>query len=230
MAEALTTVRPSEAAQEAEPAWWEMLTLRLPAQLVLNDALLEALSGLNPAWNIERGGCGELVLSMASGGPSGVICSELCGEIRAWAKAVGGGLALESSAGFNVIDPEGGAPMRSPDAAWVSPEQLEATGGLPPSSGFWNLCPWFAAEVRSPSDSLAAQQQRMVDWLRFGVRLGWLIDPQNRSVWLYRPDRDPERLERPALLSGEAVLPGFRFDCGPIWQMLDRIEAAAQAE
>ena len=198
MAEVLTAARPSEAAQEAEPAWWEMLTLRLPAKLVLNDALLEALSGLNPAWNIERGGCGELVLSMASGGPSEVVGVKLAARLDVWSESNRGGFVLGSGGGFNVIDPEGGAPMRSPDAAWVSPEQLESTGGLPPSSGFWNLCPWFAAEVRSPSDSLAAQQQRMADWLRFGVRLGWLIDPQNRSVWLYRPNRDPERLERPA--------------------------------
>ena len=226
-----TATRPVEAVAEQtsdEPALWEMLTLRMPEELKLTDGLLEEIGDLNPEWKVERGHYGELVLTMASGGPSWWICSELCGEVRQWVNHVGGGLAAGPDAGFNVIDPEGGAPMRNPDVSWISAEQFEAMGGVLQLEGFWDVCPAFVVEVRSPTDSLAAQRRRMVDWTRFGAQLGWLVDVQGRAVWVYRPGEEPQRLQRPAVVSGESVLSGFTFDFTPAWEMLDR-SAAAQA-
>ena len=224
-----TRTRPAEAVETAGPAPWEMLTICLPEELELTDGLLEELSDLNPHWKIERGHYGELVLTMASGGPSAVIEGEICGELWAWLKAGGGGLVLGASAGYNVIDPQGGAPMRNPDVSWISGAQLEPTGGAPPREGFWSLCPAFVVEVRSPSDTVAAQRRRMADWIRFGAQLGWLVDPQGRAVWVYRRGQEPERLERPARLTGESVMEGFAFDVDPIWTMLDRADEVAAA-
>lgn len=42
-----------------------------------------------------------------------------------------------------------------------------------------------------------------------GLRLGWLINPQDQQVGIYRPGRDVEILQFPVTLSGEDVLPGF---------------------
>jgi hypothetical protein len=42
-----------------------------------------------------------------------------------------------------------------------------------------------------------------------GVRLGWLINPQDKQVEIYRLGKDIELLEAPATLNGEDVLPGF---------------------
>ena len=221
-----TRTRPAGAVEAAGPAPWEMLTICLPEELRLTDGLLEELSGLNPHWKIERGHDGELVLTKASGGPSGTIGSEIHGDVRSWAKPRGC-LAQESSAGYNVIDPLGGAPMRNPDVSLITAEQLEATGGVPPREGFWNLCPTFVVEVRSPRDTVATQRRRMADWIRFGAQLGWLVDPQGRALWIYRADGEPEQLERPAAVSGEQVLEGFVFDFTPIWTMLDRGDEAA---
>ena len=209
------------------PALWEMLTLRMPEELKLTDGLLEQLGDLNPEWKVERGHYGELVLTMASGGPSWMICTELCTDLRIWAR-VTGGVVGGADAGFNVVDPNGGEPMRNPDVVWISPEQFAAMGGVPPLEGFWNVCPAFVVEVRSPRDSLAAQRRRMADWMRFGVQLGWLVDVQGRSVWVYRRGEEPERLGRPAVVSGESVLEGFAFDFTPVWEMLDRASEARQ--
>ena len=226
-----TRTRPAGAVEAAGPAPWEMLTICLPDELELTDGLLEELSGLNPGWKIERGHYGELVLTMASGGASAVIGGKIGSRVWAWLESGGGGIALDASAGYNVIDPEGGAPMRNPDVSWISDQQLEATGGVPPREGFWNLCPTFVVEVRSPRDTVAAQRRRMADWIRFGAQLGWLVDPQGRALWIYRAGGEPEQLERPAAVSGEQVLEGFVFDFTPIWAMLDRAdEAADQAE
>jgi Uma2 family endonuclease len=48
------------------------------------------------------------------------------------------------------------------------------------------------------------------------VRLGWLIDPQNQQVEIYRPGQEVEVLRSPTTLSGEDVLPGFRLDLAQI--------------
>ncbi len=51
----------------------------------------------------------------------------------------------------------------------------------------------------------------MSEYIENGTRLGWLIDPQQRQVEIYRPGRAVEVLSNPTELSGEDVLPGFRF-------------------
>jgi Uma2 family endonuclease len=57
----------------------------------------------------------------------------------------------------------------------------------------------------------------MDEYIQNGARLGWLIDPQNRCAYVYRPGRAAERLENPSSLSGETVLPGFEFVVSEIW-------------
>jgi Uma2 family endonuclease len=52
----------------------------------------------------------------------------------------------------------------------------------------------------------------MQEYINCGVRLGWLIDPQNQRVEIYRPGQDVEIWRSPASLSGEDVLPGFVLD------------------
>jgi Uma2 family endonuclease len=85
------------------------------------------------------------------------------------------------------------------------------------------MAPDFAVELRSASDSLKTVQEKMREYIKNGVRLGWLIDPQNQQVEIYRPKQDVEILRRrsplqtsPASLSGEDVLPGFILDLAQI--------------
>jgi Uma2 family endonuclease len=49
----------------------------------------------------------------------------------------------------------------------------------------------------------------MAEYRENGVRLGWLINPQNKQVEIYRLSRDVEILSTPTTLSGEDVLPDF---------------------
>ena len=57
----------------------------------------------------------------------------------------------------------------------------------------------------------------MSEYIENGVRLGWLIDPYERRVHVYRTDESVEILENPQKVSGEAVLPGFELDLTEIW-------------
>jgi Uma2 family endonuclease len=83
---------------------------------------------------------------------------------------------------------------------------------------FLPLCPDFVVEIRSPSDPLSSVQEKMQEYLDNGARLGWLIDPHGRLVNVYRPNQPVERLENPATLSGDPVLPGFILDLQKIWE------------
>jgi len=78
------------------------------------------------------------------------------------------------------------------------------------------MAPDFAVELRSGSDRLNTVQQKMQEYIDNGVRLGWLIDPQNQRVEIYRTGQDVEVLESPTSLSGENVLPGFMLDLAQI--------------
>jgi Uma2 family endonuclease len=80
------------------------------------------------------------------------------------------------------------------------------------------LCPDFVVEIRSPSDRLSIAQAKMQEYIDNGARLGWLIDPYNRVVYVYFPNQPVEHLENPATISGDPVLPGFVLDLQKIWE------------
>ena len=72
-------------------------------------------------------------------------------------------------------------------------------------------------ELRSESDSLPKLQAKMREYIDNGARLGWLIDPQNRRVEIYRPGTEVELLENPHNLSGEDILPEFVLNLRRVW-------------
>jgi Uma2 family endonuclease len=60
-------------------------------------------------------------------------------------------------------------------------------------------------------------QDKMVEYTDHGAQLGWLIDPYDKRVYLYRPGQSVEMLENPTTLSGDPVLPGFILEVCEIW-------------
>lgn len=103
-----------------------------------------------------------------------------------------------------------------PDAAWIRRERWEALE-LKQLDGFVPIAPYFAIEVRSPSDELQPLQEKMREYIDCGVRLGWLIEPQTRRVEIYRANGTVEILDEPEQISGENVLPEFLFSTARIF-------------
>ena len=132
------------------------------------------------------------------------------GELYAWARGYGG---EAHGARLGVELPNGAC--YAPDAAWLSPEQL---ADYAPSEENWLLqfCPHFVAEVMSRNDRPAAAQRKMEDYIAYGARLGWLIDPFRRQVSIYRPGAAPVTLDDPETVSGDPELPGFVFNVGAL--------------
>ena len=122
------------------------------------------------------------------------------------------GIGFDSSTGFAL---PGGA-TRSPDLAWVTRARWEA---LTPRERqeFPPLCPDFVLELRSRSDSIEALQAKMGEYAANGARLGWLIDPFQKRVYVYSPGADVRCLESPPTIAGDPVLPGFSLELDEVW-------------
>ncbi|MGK7929367.1 MAG: Uma2 family endonuclease [Spirulina sp.] len=161
----------------------------------------------------ERTARGELIIMPPLGGESGNREANFIGDLIIWNRRSRLGKVFSSSTGF--ILPNGAT--RSPDAAWVSLERWEALT-REQRQKFLPLCPDFLIELRSESDSLPPLQRKMAEYMENGLRLGWLIDPQNRQVEIYRENCEKEVLENCDRLEGEDVLPGFVLDLSLIWE------------
>ncbi len=147
-----------------------------------------------------------------TGSKTGWRNSKLSQRLANWAETDGTGLSFDSSTGFTL--PNGA--KRSPDAAWVRFERWEALT-REQQEGFAPLAPDFVAELRSPGDYVSVLQEKMAEYVDNGARLGWLIDPEGKRVYVYRPGQSVECIENPEALSGGPVLPGFVFNVREIW-------------
>ena len=159
-------------------------------------------------FNLELTGKGELVISPMVNRDGSMAEGRLFGSLFIWSEMDGaGGEAHGANANMRLPD---GSRIR-PDALWLAPEQVAA---LPPvaAGGAITVGPAFVAEIMSGTDTLPPLQHKMAQYIANGARLGWLIDPYRRRVYIYRPGAPVELLEDPETVSGEDVLPGFVFE------------------
>ena len=167
---------------------------------------------VNRDLRIERTSGGELVIMVPAGGETGNIEFRLGGMFWAWVEADGTGVGFSASTGFRL--PSGAT--RSADVAWVSRRRWQA---LSPEQQerFPPLCPDFVAEIRSRTDSLPALQAKMQEWVDNGAQLGWLIDPLEKKLYVYRPGAVAECLDNPETVSGDPILPGCSLELRRLW-------------
>ena len=189
----------------------EPLRLCTPPAWELTDDAFEQLCELNPEWRFEVDEHGRLVLMGSPGFESSFRSLNLGAQVLMWIAAIGHG-RVSGADGFYRIR---GRVLRAPDVAWVSSERLPQN--REDREGMLRLCPDFVIEVRSISDRLPDQLDKMQFWIDSGARLAWLIDPFDDIAYIYRPGQEPEQLERPDTLSGEDVLPGLVVDFSDVW-------------
>ena len=179
------------------------LTLNLD-KVHLTDAQFYDICQNNRELKFERSPKGELIIMSPVGGESGNREADLIIDLGLWNRQTGLGYTFSSSTIFKL--PNGGD--RSPDAAWIVRERWES---LTPEQRrkFPPIAPDFVIELRSATDSLETLHVKMEEYLDAGVQLGWLIDPQQQQVEIYRPGQEVEVRNMPTDLSGEEILPGF---------------------
>lgn len=196
----LTTIEPSA-------------PVRLNVQgLKMTDAQFALLCQENPELRLELTAQGELIIMPPTGSKTGWRNNEISYSLTAWAKADGTGLTFDSSTLFTL--PNGA--KRSPDASWMRKDRW-STLSVGEQEGFAPLCPEFVIELRSPSDRLSDLQDKMQEYLANGAQLGWLIDPVEKRVHIYRPGLPAEILADPVSVSGDPLLPGFVLSVRELW-------------
>jgi Uma2 family endonuclease len=193
----------------------QTLLIELPSSIGLHvtQEQFAALAAVNRDLKLERTAQGELIVNPPTGWETGERNRSLTGQLDRWYEENEDlGKAFESSTGF--ILPNGAT--RSPDASWISQQRWDAL--TPEQKGtFASICPDFVVELRSGSDGLEPLRAKMKEYIDNGALLGWLLNPQQRQVEIYKPGKEVEVLENPTKLSGENVLPGFVLNLRRVW-------------
>jgi Uma2 family endonuclease len=201
-----------EATQAKLDSGVKQLVVNFSPAIEMTDKQFFEFCQINRDLRIERTATGKVILMAPAGGETGGRNAGLTASLYMWARQDGRGVAFDSSTGFKL--PNGAT--RSPDASWVLRERLLKLTAAEKQQ-FLPLCPDFVIELRSPSDRVVDLQDKMQEYIDNGARLGWLLVPDTRSVYVYRPDTEPEQLSDPAQVTGDPVLPGFVLALAEIW-------------
>jgi Uma2 family endonuclease len=188
------------------------LPIRISRDRPITDDELLRLSADNRPLRLERDANGELIVMTATGSEGGGIETDVTTELSNWARADGRGRAFGSNTGFKLPD----SSVRAADAAWVSWQSWNAVGPAE-RKRYAPICPEFVVEVRSESDRLPDLQAKMAQWIANGAQVAWLIDPEEKSVTIYRPGDEPEHLAHPTSVQGTGPIAGFELVTSRIW-------------
>jgi Uma2 family endonuclease len=97
-------------------------------------------------------------------------------------------------------------------AARLTPEQYHSKGHCP-------VCPDLIVEVVSPNDLVTEVTTKRKEWLAAGAKLVWVVDPDDRTVSVYRPDQTPRILLEKDTVTGDPVLPGFAVSVADLFKL-----------
>jgi len=177
----------------------------------VSDEEFVELCRKNPELRIERTSEGDLIIMAPTGGKTGRRNAKLIVAFGIWAEKDATGQSFDSSTLFAL--PNGA--RRSPDLSWMRNERWNALSAQEQEE-FPPLCPDFVVELSSRTDSLKNLKEKMHEYISNGAELGWLIDPLEPKVHIYRPGT-VEVLDDPEMISGEPLLRGFVLDVRALW-------------
>ncbi|HEY3742632.1 MAG TPA: Uma2 family endonuclease [Bryobacteraceae bacterium] len=187
----------------------------LPATLTarpMTDQEFAAFCAEHPDLFFEMTAEGELIVMPPTYTLTGIRNTKILRQLEAWSEQDGRGVASGSSDGF--VLPNGA--RRSPDAAWTSKENIQRLSSEN-LEGYWHLCPDFIIELKSKTDRLRVLREKMNEWIANGAQLAWLIDPETKTVEIFRPGRDVEVVTGADSVKGEGPVEGFTLELRSVW-------------
>lgn len=190
----------------------------LPAILTVGPMTDEAFAKLcadHSDLNLELTARGELIIMPQTYTWTGARNNEISRQLANWARQDKRGVAFDSSTGWLLPN----TARRSPDAAWIDKQRIK---DLDPAtfSRYWPVGPNFVIELRSQTDRIRLLREKMEEWLANGAQLAWLIDPEARTVEIYRTGAEPETRSGISFVAGEGPIDGFVLDLAPVWDPL----------
>lgn len=186
------------------------LAIKIPR---INHAQFWEICQVNQDLRLELTATGEVIAMSPTHSWTGKQNSGLTAQLWNWNESTELGFVFDSSTGFTLSN---GA-VRSPDAAWVISDRWNSLTEEQQRHEFSPIAPDFVVELRSSSNDLEILHAKMQEYMENGVKLGWLIDPQQRRVEIYRIGQPVEILQALSTLSGEEVLPGFSLNLVKVW-------------
>jgi Uma2 family endonuclease len=145
---------------------------------------------------------GEIVTMPPPGGLHGVTCSKTDRRLGAFIDSGPGGTLVCNDTGF--ITERNPDSVRGPDLSYWTKERLQE---IP--VGYIEMPPDMLVEVLSPSNTSKKIRAKLQEYFKRGVRLVWVIAPEDRTITIYRNADEGRLLHETATVTGEDVLPGF---------------------
>ena len=176
------------------------------ADLHVTSAQFDRLCQDNRDLRLELTKEGKLIVMAPTFGESGKRNGNLFGRVWAWNERTQLGTTFDSSTGYDFSAIGGG--KLSPDVSWIENSRLEGVS----LRQFIPVVPDFLIELRSTTDRLSDLQTKMLEYQRLGVKLGLLINPQDKQVEIYRSNREVEVIQSPTSIDCADIMPEFSLD------------------
>lgn len=180
--------------------------------MLLSQTDLEAFQAQHPDHRLELVN-GQVIVMSPSGYESDEVAAEAIRLLGNWVRPRRLGRVAASSAGFRL--PNANRDVRAPNASFVSAERLRRS----PQS-FAELAPDLMVEVKSPTDSLEALEAKILEFLLLGTQVGLLIDPETRTIAVYRAGQPTVVLDNEDRLTVPDVLPGWEVSVADLWPLV----------
>jgi Uma2 family endonuclease len=149
---------------------------------------------------------GEIRGMAPAGGEHGDVAGTAHGNVYLYVRSHRLGRVFTAETGFLLRrDPD---TVRAPDVAFIRTERIPPEG-IP--KGYIPVAPDLVVEVVSPGDTAAEVQEKVEEWLAFGVRAVWVVYPSGPRLQLHLPDRSSRLLGPEDEVDGGEALPGFRM-------------------
>ena len=189
------------------------LPVRLRFERPMTDDELMRFCADNYVLRVEREPNGEILVMTPANSKTSKMNLRIGRLLDEWAEVDGRGIATGPDGGYTLPD----SSMRAPDAAWVLNQRWHALSEKD-QGRFAPICPDFVIELRSPSDRLSDLKAKLDQWIANGAQVGWLIDPIEKAVTIYRPGDEPEHLAQPTSVQGTGPIAGFELVMSRIWE------------
>jgi Uma2 family endonuclease len=188
------------------------LPVRLRFERPMTDDELMRFCAVNDVLRVEREPNGEILVMTPANSNTSKMNMRIGRFLDEWGESDGRGIVTGPDGGYTLPD----SSMRAPDAAWVSNQRWRALSDKD-QGRFAPICPDFIIELRSPSDRLPELQAKMEQWIANGAQVAWLIDPEEKSVTIYRAGNEPEHFAHPTSVQGTGPIAGFELVMSRIW-------------
>jgi Uma2 family endonuclease len=111
---------------------------------------------------------------------------------------------------------------RNPDRVVGADDLFVEKSQLPlrlSKEGYLETLPDLAVEVRSKNDTRPAVRQKVRDYLKAGVRVVWVADPDKKTVTEYRRGKKPKVFKMGQVLTLEDIIPGFHMPIADVFNI-----------